>query len=67
MSLETEGKDKITTAQGKHGFWMFIFPDRKNTGNLHKNIKNLFVHGKFTSNLGEVFNFQKIKNVIGLW
>ena len=30
----------VATALGKQGIWMFIFPDRANTGSLTKSIKN---------------------------
>ena len=26
--------NRVATAQGKQGIWMFTFPDRENTGNL---------------------------------
>ena len=48
-------------AQGKPGIWMFIFPDRKNTGNFSKNIENLFLLREFTSNTGENLKFKKLK------
>ena len=39
---------RVATAQGKPGIWMFIFPDRENTGNLFKNIKELiFTQGNY--------------------
>ena len=31
-----------------------IFPDRENTGNLLKNIKNMFLHREFTTNTGKI-------------
>ena len=33
---------------GKQGIWKCIFPDRENTGNLPKNIKNMFYTGNLT-------------------
>ena len=36
---------KVAMAQGKQGIWMFIFPDRENTGNLPKILKNVFTQG----------------------
>ena len=51
----------VATAQGKPGIWMFIFPDRENTGNLSKNIKNLFLHREFNSNTGKILKFKKLK------
>ena len=41
---------RVATAQGKQGIWKSIFPDRENTGNLLKNIKNMFLHREFTTN-----------------
>ena len=34
---------RVAMAQGKPGIWMFIFPDRENTENLPKDIKNMYV------------------------
>ena len=31
-----------------------FFPDRENTGNLLKNIKNVFLHREFTTNTGKI-------------
>ena len=31
--------NRVATTQGKQGIWMYIFPDRENTGNLPNNIK----------------------------
>ena len=67
MSLETEGKNRVVTTQRKHGVWMCIFPNTENTGNSHRILKNLFILRQFTSNLGKVLNFKKLKNIIGLW
>ena len=48
---------RVATAQGKQGIWMFIFPDRENTGNLPKNIKNMILHREFASNTGKILKF----------
>ena len=53
------------TAQGKQGFWMFIFPDRENTWNLPKNIKNMILHREFNSKM-ENFEVLKLKDILGL-
>ena len=42
--------NRVATAQGKQGIWKSIFPDRENTRNLLKNIKNVFLHREFTTN-----------------
>ena len=39
---------------------MFIFQDRENTGNLPKNIKNMFLHGELVSNTGTFLNFKSL-------
>ena len=52
--------DRVATAQGKQGkqgIWMFIFPDRENTGNLPKNIKNMILHREIASNTGKILKF----------
>ena len=36
-------KHRVATAEGKQGIRKCIFPDRENTGNLLKNIKNIYV------------------------
>ena len=46
---------------GKTGIWKSIFPDRENTGNLLKNIKNMFLHREFTTNTGKIWVFKKKK------
>ena len=33
------GKSRVVTTQGKQGIWVLIFPDRKNTENVAKNVK----------------------------
>ena len=43
----------VAVAQGKQGIWMSIFPDRENTGNLPKNIKNMFYTGNLTPTQGK--------------
>ena len=48
---------RVAMAQGKQGIWMFIFPDRENTGNLPKNIKNMILHREFASNTGKILKF----------
>ena len=35
---------RVATAQGKQGIWMFNFSDRKNTGNLPNDIREIFLH-----------------------
>ena len=47
--------NRVATAQGKQGIWKCIFPDRENTGNLPKNIKNMFYTGEFNSNTGKIW------------
>ena len=54
---------RVATAQGKsgkQGIWMYIFPDRENTGNLPKNIKNMILHREFNSQHREILSY-KIK------
>ena len=51
---------RVATAQGKQGIWFLLFPDRENTGNLPKNIKNMILHREFTFNT-ENFEVSKIK------
>ena len=46
---------RVATAQEKQGIWKSIFPDRENTGNLLKNIKNMFLHREFTTNTGKIW------------
>ena len=41
---------RVATAQEKRGIWKSLFSDRENTGNLFKNIKNMFLHREFTTN-----------------
>ena len=52
---------RVATAQGKQGIWKSIFPDRENTGNLLKNIKNMFLHREFTTNTGKIWVSKKKK------
>ena len=40
---------------------MSVFPDRESTGNLSKNIKNLFLHREYTSSTGKILKFKKLK------
>ena len=58
---------RVATAQGKQGIWFLLFPDRKNTGNLPKNIKNMILHREFTFNTGKILKFQKTNVKPGLW
>ena len=54
----------FATAQGKQekqGIWKSIFPDRENTGNLLKNIKNMFLHREFTTNTENLSVLKKKK------
>ena len=51
------GKCRVATAQGEQGIWMFIFPDRENTGNSPKHINNLFLHMEFISKAGKILKF----------
>ena len=53
------GQDRVATAQGKQGIGKSIFPDRENTGNLLKNIKNMFLHREFTTNTGKILRVKK--------
>ena len=55
------GKIRVATAQGKQGIWKSIFPDRENTGNLLKNIKNMFLHREFTTNTRKIWVSKKKK------
>ena len=48
---------RVATAQGKQGIYMFIFPDRENTGNLPKNIKNMILHREIASYTGKILKF----------
>ena len=36
---------RVATAQGKQGIWMFIFPDGKNTGDMHEILRYVFTQG----------------------
>ena len=61
---------RVATAQGKQGkqgIWFLLFPDRENTGNLPKNIKNMILHREFTFNTGKILKFQKLNVKPGLW
>ena len=58
---------RVATAQGKQGIWKSIFPDRENTGNLLKNIKNMFLHREFTTNTGKILRVKKIMNLLLKW
>ena len=58
IDLLSDDMVRVATAQGKQGIWMFIFPDRENTGNLPKNIKNVFLHREFAFNTGKILRFQ---------
>ena len=50
---------------GKTGNLKSIFPDRENTGNLLKNIKNMFLHREFTTNTGKILKVKK-NNELGI-
>ena len=54
---------KVATTQGKQGIRKSIFPDMENTGNLLKNIKNMFLCREFTTNTGEILRVKKIMNL----
>ena len=54
ISFQGYQKVRVATAQGKQGIWKSIFPDRENTGNLLKNIKNMFLHREFTTYTGKI-------------
>ena len=56
------GLNRVATAQGKQGIWKSIFPDRENTGNLLKDIKNAFLHREFNSNTGKIWRWKKKKS-----
>ena len=58
--------DRVATAQGKQGIWKSIFPDRENTGNLPKKIKNVFYTGNLTSTQGKFGGEKKKSNLSGL-
>ena len=66
-TVTIENKIRVATAQGKQGIWFLIFPDRENTGNLPKNIKNMILHREFTFNTGKILKFQKLNVKPGLW
>ena len=53
--------DRVATVQGKQGIWKSIFPDRENTGNLPKSIKNMFYTGNLTPTQGK-FGAEKKNN-----
>ena len=55
---------RVATAQGKQGIWKSIFPDRENTGNLLKNIKNMFLHKEFTTNTGKILRVKKNNELV---
>ena len=55
---------RVATAQGKQGIWKYIFPDRENTGNLLKNIKNMFLHREFTTNTGKMLRVEKNNEIV---
>ena len=55
--------DRVATAQGKQDIWKSIFTDREDTGNFAKNIKNMFLHRKFTTNIGKGLRVKKIMNL----
>ena len=55
---------RVATAQGKQGIWKSIFPDRENTGNLLKNIKNMFLHREFTTNTGKILRVKKNNELV---
>ena len=44
---------RLPLTPGKTGNLKVHFPDRENTGNLLKDIKNMFLHREFTSNTGK--------------
>ena len=53
---------RFATPQGKQGIWKSIFPDRENTGNLLRNIKNMFLHREFDTDTGKILRVKKIMN-----
>ena len=60
-------KHRVATAQGKQRIWKSVFPDRENTGNFLKNIKNMFLHREFTTNTGKILKVKKIMNLLSNW
>ena len=47
FTLSENESDTVTGLprhRGKQGIWRSLFPDRENTGNLPKDIKNTFLH-----------------------
>ena len=63
VQVQVQLKFRVATAQGKQGIRKSIFPHRENTGNLLKNIKNMFLHRKFTTNIGKIMRVEKIMNL----
>ena len=57
---------RVATPQGKQGIWRSIFPDRENTGNLPKDIKNAFLHREFNSNTGKIWRWKKMMSLCNL-
>ena len=43
----------VAMAQTEQGIWIFIFPDRENSGNLPKTIKNMFYRGNLPPAQGQ--------------
>ena len=56
--------DRVATAQGKPGIWMFIFPDRENTGNLPKILKLGFYTGNLPPTQGKVWKIIECTRVV---
>ena len=50
--------DRVATAQGKQGIWMFIITDRENTENVPKIIKIRFYTGIYLQPGGKFGSFK---------
>ena len=55
---------RVATAQGEQGIQKSTFPDRENTGNLLKNIKNMFLHREFATNTGKILRVKKNNELV---
>ena len=51
---------KVATERREQGIWIFNFRDRKNPGNLSKNITNMILFDEFTPNTGKIKVLKKI-------
>ena len=55
----------VATAQRERGIWIFIFPDRENTGNFRKQLKICFTEGIYLQHRDN-FNVLKTRNIPSL-